>query len=438
MLLPDDRASDSCHSDMCTSPPGLGDCGASQFVYIDAPGSDDAGVGNRSFSETPDFASDHDPGPGKPSPGFGVVLEMPDCVCDIDTGPGKPSPKFGGMLELPGFASDSNQGPGKISPESGDMLAVSDFVSDHDPGPGEPLLRSGVSLNMPNFAAKVDKLRMPDFVSAIGPESGTTSPGFGDTLAAPDFVSDIDPGPGEPLLESAVVLDRQTGSISLVTANELQIQDLVGAIDSWPGTTSPGFGDTLAVPDFVSNIDPGPGQPLLESGVRLDRPHFASDCDILQMQDFVYAINPEFVATLTSRTPVSAQPQLDVIQLCPSSSRSGWSTLLSGAGMLLSAVSALLRWDFLCNIRVMARCELGAHKGPLYGYACVRCGYTNGLHTAIDGLLIDVAYCLWCLLLGCAGLSDQVFRCSGCHTCNYFPGVSPGMSRIMTVIVPLV
>ena len=51
---PDDRTSDSCHSDMCTSPPELGVCGDSQFVCMDAPGSDDAGVGNRSFSEMPD------------------------------------------------------------------------------------------------------------------------------------------------------------------------------------------------------------------------------------------------------------------------------------------------------------------------------------------------------------------------------------------------
>ena len=78
-------ASDSCHSDMCTSPPGLGGFGDIQFVYMDAPVSDNAGVGNRSFSETPDFASDHDPGPGKPSPGSGDGLEMPDCVSDIDT-----------------------------------------------------------------------------------------------------------------------------------------------------------------------------------------------------------------------------------------------------------------------------------------------------------------------------------------------------------------
>ena len=62
---------------------------------------------------------------------------------------------------------------------------------------------------------------------------------------------------------------------------------------------------------------------------------------------------PGFVTTLVYRTTVFAQPQLDVIQLCPSSSRSGWSTLLSGAGMLLSAVSALLRWDVLCNFRAI-------------------------------------------------------------------------------------
>ena len=113
---PSDRASNSCHSDMCTSPPGLGGFGDIQFVYMDAPVSDDSGVGNRLFSEMPDFASDHDPGPGKPSPGSGDVLEMPDFVCDIDTGPGKPSPESGGMLELPDFASDSNQGPRGTSP----------------------------------------------------------------------------------------------------------------------------------------------------------------------------------------------------------------------------------------------------------------------------------------------------------------------------------
>ena len=90
---PGDRASDSCHSDMCTSPPGLGGFCDSQFVYMDAPVSSDTGVGNRSFSKTPDLPSDHDPGPGKPSPESGDVLEMPDCVSVIDTEPGKPSPE---------------------------------------------------------------------------------------------------------------------------------------------------------------------------------------------------------------------------------------------------------------------------------------------------------------------------------------------------------
>ena len=88
-----DTTSDSCHTDMCTSLPGFGGFGDIQFVYMNAPGSDAAGVGNRSFSETPVFASDHDRGPGKPSLGSGDVLGMPDCVSVIDTGPGKPSPE---------------------------------------------------------------------------------------------------------------------------------------------------------------------------------------------------------------------------------------------------------------------------------------------------------------------------------------------------------
>ena len=131
---------------------------------------------------------------------------------------------------------------------------------------------------------------------------------------------------------------------------------------------------------------------------------------------------PEFVTILASRTPGPGQPLLDVIQLWRDPGGRLFSRELACCS---SAVSALLRWDFLSNIRAMARCGLGAHKGPLYGYACVRCGYTNGHHTEIDGLLIDVACCLWCLvvLLCCAGLSDRVFRCSGCHT---YARVCPG------------
>ena len=85
-----------------------------------------------------------------------------------------------------------------------------------------------------------------------------------------------------------------------------------------------------------------------------------------------------------SRTPVSAQPQLDVVQLCISSSRSGWLSLLSGAGMLPSAVSVSLQRDFLCIIRTIARRRLRAQKGPLYDYACVRSEHTNGHQTVID------------------------------------------------------
>ena len=119
------------------------------------------------------------------------------------------------------------------------------------------------------------------------------------------------------------------------------------------------------------------------------------------------------MTTLANRTSDLAQVQLDVIQLCPSSSGSGLSTLLSSAGMLISLVSVLLRWDLVCNFGAIERYKLGARKGPPYGYACVRCWYTKGLHAAIDGLLIDVACCLCCLvvLLCCAGLSDRVFRC---------------------------
>ena len=64
---------------------------------------------------------------------------------------------------------------------------------------------------------------------------------------------------------------------------------------------------------------------------------------------------PNFVTARASRTPLSAQPQLDVIQLCPSSSGSGWLSLHSGAGMLPSAMSLLIQRDFLCIIRMIAR-----------------------------------------------------------------------------------
>ena len=54
-----------------------------------------------------------------------------------------------------------------------------------------------------------------------------------------------------------------------------------------------------------------------------------------------------FVTTPVYRTLDPAQPQSDVIQLFPSSPGSGLSTLLSNVVMLISPVSALLRWDFV-------------------------------------------------------------------------------------------
>ena len=103
---------------------------------------------------------------------------------------------------------------------------------------------------------------------------------------------------------------------------------------------------------------------------------------------------PKLVTARASRTPVCPQPQLDVIQLCLSSSKSGWLSLLSGAGMLPSAVSVLLRRDFLCIIRTIARRRLRAQKGPLYDYACVRSEYHQ---TVIDEeLLVEpVVYGVW-------------------------------------------
>ena len=223
-------------------------------------------------------------------------------------------------------------------------------------------------------------------MSVVDPGPGRTSPESGDILAMPDLVSNFDLGPGEPLLKSGVGLDMPNLDSDF---DILQMPDFVSAINSGPGTTSPESGDILAMPDFVSdNV-------------------FAFVAARVQFDP----AGPGFVTTLAHRTP-------DVIQLCPSSSGSGLSTLLSSAGMLISPVSALLR--------AIERYKLGARKGPLYGYACVRCWYSKGLYAAIDGLLIDVACCLCCLvvLLCCAGLSDRVFRCSGCHTCS--PGVSRG------------
>ena len=68
------------------------------------------------------------------------------------------------------------------------MIRGSDFVSDFDPGPGEPLLESGVGLDRPHFASNCKLLQIQDFVGAIDPGPRTTSPESGDILAMPHFV----------------------------------------------------------------------------------------------------------------------------------------------------------------------------------------------------------------------------------------------------------
>ena len=68
------------------------------------------------------------------------------------------------------------------------------------------------------------------------------------------------------------------------------------------------------------------------------------------------------------RTADPAQPQLDVIQLFPSSSGSGLSTLLSSAVMLISPLSALLRWDFVCNFRAIERNKNWEHAKGHYTF----------------------------------------------------------------------
>ena len=124
-----------------------------------------------------------------------------------------------------------------------------------------------------------------------------------------------------------------------------------------------------------------------------------------------------------SRTPVSAQPQWDVIQLCLSSSISGWLSFLSGAGMLPSAVSLSIQRVFLYIIRTIARRRLRAQKGPLYIDACVRSEHTKGHQTVIDEWIFSGTCCIWCLDVLRVALDCQT-ECSGVPEVTIFPGMS--------------
>ena len=74
---------------------------SAQFPGLATSTSDGAEVHKLSILVLPNFVSDFDPGPGKPSPESGDRLEMPDFASDFDPGPGKPSPESRDILEMP-------------------------------------------------------------------------------------------------------------------------------------------------------------------------------------------------------------------------------------------------------------------------------------------------------------------------------------------------
>ena len=76
--------------------------------------------------------------------------------------------------------------------------------------PVSPPGRRGVHLDMPDFADIDSASQVPECISFGKPGSGTSSPESGSMTVMSDFVSDFDPGPGGPLLGSAVIFDRQS------------------------------------------------------------------------------------------------------------------------------------------------------------------------------------------------------------------------------------
>ena len=119
----------------------------------------------------------------------------------------------------------------------------------------------------------------------------------------------------------------------------------------------------------------------------------------------IYLGGPEFVTTLvvsyTGSCPaaVGRDPVMPIVIEIRVVDSSLWSWHANFGGVCVASVGPL------CGILKPLRYTNWEHtKGH---YALMH-------HAAIDGLLIDVACCLWCLVfLCCAGLSDRVFRCSG-------------------------
>ena len=140
------------------------------------------------------------------------------------------------VSQVPDCVNFGEPRSGTSSPDSGSLMAMSDFAGDIDPEPGDPLLPSGINLDMPNFADIDDVSQVPDCVNFGEPRSGTSSPDSGSLMAMSDFAGDIDPGPGEPLLGSAVIFDRQN---FVRDCEQLQTWDFVCSIGPEHGETSP-------------------------------------------------------------------------------------------------------------------------------------------------------------------------------------------------------
>ena len=208
---------------------------------------------------------------------MGVHLDMP-YFADIDSASQVP--------ECISFGEPGSRTSGTFSPESGNAMAMSDLASDVDSEPGEPPLPSGVHLDMPDFADSDSMSHVSDCVNFGEPGLPCWSgkippPESGNAMAMSDFASDVDSEPGGPSLPSGVHLDMP------------DFVDSVSQVSDCVNFGEPESGSMTAMLDFVSDFDPGPGGPLLGSAVIFDRQSFVSNCEQMQMWDCVYSISPE-------------------------------------------------------------------------------------------------------------------------------------------------
>ena len=208
---------------------------------------------------------------------------------------------------------------------------------------------------MPDDAGVGNRLfsETPDLASDFDRKSGTTLFGFGgpipgdrDSDSCHSVMCTSPPDPGGDAVSSRYVLpvlrNRFTIIMIIVTFSQ---SDLSGSRRFALGNSCRKFVSESSHRKFVPGVCAGncaepSGGPSFVIRVVL----FAFVAARVQFNPR----GPGCVTTPAYGTPDPAQPQSDVIQLCPSSSGSGLSTLLSSAVMFISPVSALLRWDFVC------------------------------------------------------------------------------------------